>query len=403
MRQAVTRIDRKATTTPRTTKAVAANEKAVEALPLNSGAWKVQGIPGLYIRCRAAVRSYYIARRISGRLTRTVLGEMSLKEARTEAMREWGLLKPIPSGGRKTFGMAIDEYLRQKPLSPKTVEIYTENVRRHLSSWTGRALEDVGKDRPGVRALFYHIAKHSGVATASQVIRMISAMYNWSRRVDPDLPESPTVAVSLPTLKSRDWALSPEELKAWWSSVKVDDEGKETARGVSALRPIKRAWWITTLLTGARRGSVEAMRWSDVDLDKKIVRFMVTKGDRPYMIPMSDLLASILTKYRDSGEVPPSRAGWMFPSSVNPERHLVKVRDDKRGVVGAHHLRHSMRTVLAQLGASPDQAKLLLGHSMSSDVSVRYVSTMLPALIESLRPISNAVSAYYATILTDLN
>jgi integrase len=92
---------------------------------------------------------------------------------------------------------------------------------------------------------------------------------------------------------------------------------------------------------------------------------------------------------------------WLFPSCVNSEPHLVKVRDEERGVASAHYLRHTMQTVLAQLGANPDQTKLMLGHSMSSDVRVRYVSRMLPALIESLRPMSNAVAAYYAGILED--
>lgn len=400
MRQVVTRIDRKAIATKRNTKAVAANEKSIEALPLDSGAWKVRGIPGLYLRCRATVRSFYIARRINGRLTRTVLGQMSLKEARTEAMREWGRLKPAPSSGRKTFGQAFEEFLSQKELSAKTVEIYTENLRRHLSSWTGRALEDLGKDRAGVRALYYHIAKRSGVATASQVIRMFSAVYRYARKVDSDLPESPTVAVSLPATKSREWALTPDQLKAWWSSVEADDEGKETARGVKSLGPIKRAWWLTTLLTGARRGSVEAMRWADVDFDKKIIRFAVAKGDRRYAIPMADKLADLLTKYKSSSDVVPSE--WVFPSPQKEDHHIVGVRDDKRGVQSAHHLRHTYRTTLAQLGASSDQARLLLGHAMGGDVSRGYISSTAPLLLESLRPLSNAVADYFVGILGDL-
>jgi integrase len=379
-------------------KAVAATQKAVDALPFNSGTWRVRGISGLYLRCRAVTKSFYIQRRIKGDLVKSTLGELALKDARAAAMKEWGLLKPVPAGGRKTFEQAFAEFITQRDLAAKTKELYNFNADHYLIDWKPRALEDIGRDRTGVRALYHSIAKKHGTATGSQVIRMFSAVYRYARKVDGDLPESPTVAVSLPATKSRDWAMSPEALKAWWSSTEKDDEGKEIPRGVKTLGPIKRAWWLTTLLTGARRGSVEALRWGDVDLGKKTITFKVTKGDRPYMVPMSDKLADLLTKYRASGDVPPSE--WLFPSAVNGEHHIVNVRDDKRGVASAHHLRHTFRTILAQLGASPDQARLLMGHSMSGDVSRGYITAGL--LVESLRPITNAVSERLAAIIGDM-
>jgi integrase len=79
------------------------------------------------------------------------------------------------------------------------------------------------------------------------------------------------------------------------------------------------------------------------------------------------------------------------------DAHLVNVRDDKRGVASAHHLRHTYRTVLAELGATPDQARLLMGHSLGSDVSSGYITA--PLLLESLRPLANAVARRYAAVL----
>ena len=63
-----------------------------------------------------------------------------------------------------------------------------------------------------------------------------------------------------------------------------------------------------------------------------------------------------------------------------------QIRDEKKGVASARHMRHTFRTVLAELGATPDQAKLLMGHALSGDVSTRYITSGLPALVESLRP-----------------
>ncbi len=369
-------------------KTVGASQAELERLPLNSGTWAVRGISGLYVRCRAESKSFYIQRRIRGALVKRTLGELTLKAARAAAMREWARLKPRPAGGRVTFAEAFAEFLEQRDLSPRTREIYRYNCSHHLSDWTGRALEDIGRDRAGVRALYHRLAHKHGKAAASQTIRMFSAVYRYARRADGDLPESPTVAVDLPAIKARDWALSPDELKTWWQSREIDDEGNETARGVKALGPIKRAWWMTCLLTGARRGSIEGMKWADIDFDRKVIRFEVAKGGRTYSVPAADRLIELLTAYRDGGEVPPS--DWVFPSAMKPEHHLVNVRDDKRGVASAHHLRHSFRTQLAQLGASPDQARMLLGHSMGGDVSRGYISTAL--VLESLRPIANAAA-----------
>jgi hypothetical protein len=52
---------------------------------------------------------------------------------------------------------------------------------------------------------------------------------------------------------------------------------------------------------------------------------------------------------------------------------------------------------LAELGATPDQARLLMGHSLGSDVSRGYITALL--LVESLRPLANAVAKKYAAVL----
>jgi integrase len=130
-----------------------------------------------------------------------------------------------------------------------------------------------------------------------------------------------------------------------------------------------------------------------VDLDKKTIHFRVTKGDRPYIVPMSDTLAELLLAYHEGGEVPPSE--WVFPSSAGEVNHIVGVKNDKEGVGPAHRLRHTFRTTLAKLGTSTDQSRMLMGHSMGGDISRGYITA--PHVVESLRPITN--EAGYLTII----
>jgi integrase len=364
-------------------KIVAANQAAIDALALGSGNWRVEGVPGLSIRCWRHKKSYLLTRRVRGKLAQKVLGEMSLKAAKAAAMAQWTRLKPAPAGGRKTFEQAFDEYLEQRKLADRTKDNYRYNLDRYLADWKARALVDVGNDRGGVRSLYHAILNKYGAASANQVAKLVSSVYRYARRADPDLPETPTVSIDLATIPSRDWALEDNELR-------------EFGAAVAKLGTIKRMWWLTALLTGARRGSVEALRWADIDTERKTIFFATAKGNRVYQIPASDRFMALLAAYRASDDVPPSE--WVFPSNLKPDGHLTNVRDCKQGVKSAHHLRHSLRTRLAQLGASDDQNKLLLGHTLGG-VSGGYVSAMAASLTEALRPIVNAVSEHYAKIL----
>ncbi len=379
------------------TKAVEANQKSIDALPLNSGLWKVNGFPGLYVRARATSKSFMLQRRIGGELVKVWLGPMTMKAAKEEAMRQWGGLErtEAPAGDILTLGKAIEQYVEAKvsagKMAPKTAELARYNARRYFHAWKDRTLEDIGKNRMAIRQYQQSITEKHGNATSNQCVRLVAAVYRWCRDADESLPEWPKKAAEIHEIKSRDWAYSPDELRAWWH---VEKTGKGSERGVKTLGPVKRMWWLTALFTGARKGSIEALKWADVDIEKKVIRFQVTKGDRPYAVPMADALADCLVGYRDR-EAPPSE--WVFPSPTVDGAHLGDVKNTREGVGPAHRLRHTFRTTLAELGVSSDQARLLMGHSMGGDVSRGYIHSSL--VLDALRPISNAVAGHYCKIL----
>ena len=316
-------------------KTVAANQKSIEELSYNSGIWRVEGVMGLYVRCRAQSKSFILHRRVQGTLVQETLGQISdkfkLKQARDKATKIWTALKPKPAAQDVvTLGIAIDRYVEEKTLSQKTKTIHKYNRDRYLKDWTDRSLRDVANDRVGFRFHVHQIRRKHGVATYNQVIKLVSAVHNWERKIDPSLPENPATAVEVESIPARDWGYSREELRAWW--LREGKDGAVAELGVKTLGPIKRMWWLTALFTGARKASIEALRWQDINAEKRTIYFGTTKGNRPYSVPASDALARLLAEYRASDQVPPSE--WVFPSNVIEGAHLTNVKETKESGVG---------------------------------------------------------------------
>lgn len=379
------------------TKLVESNQKAIDALPLNSGTWRVAGIPGLYLRARRTSKSFYVQRRVRGKLMKESLGPLTMKEAKERAMNTWGGMKRDGSKVHVTFTQAFTAYMEQKSFADATVLNYRENFDQHLKEWHDRPIRDIGTEREDLRFFHQRLRKAHGEAKANQVRRLLSAVYNYHRdgSNDDNLPAFPKKAVPIFSLPARDWAFDDAQLRAWWHAIEETKDGKKIELGVKTLSAMKRAYWLTSLFTGARPRSIENLKWSDVDLEKRVIQFRVTKGDRPYTVPMADLLVEILSDYKASDKVAPSI--WLFPSRNEDTQHVTNVKNEQQGVAPKYHLRHTFKTRLTQLGFTNEQGKLLMGHSLGGDVATGYITA--PLLVESLRPVVNAIAEHYSKIV----
>ena len=254
-------------------KAVEGNQKSIDALPLNSGMWKVAGFPGLYVRARATSKSFMLQRRIGGDLVKVVLGPLTMKAAKEEAMKQWGGLErtETAAGDALTLGKAIEQYVEAKvsagKMAPKTAELARYNAGRYFEAWKNHTLEDIGKNRLAIRQYQQRITQRHGRATSNQCVRLVSAVYRWCRDADESFcPEWPTKAAEIHEIKPRDWAYSPDELRAWWHVEKTSVAGE---KGVKTLGAVKRMWWLTALFTGARKGSIEELSGGRMSISKR--------------------------------------------------------------------------------------------------------------------------------------
>lgn len=159
----------------------------------------------------------------------------------------------------------------------------------------------------------------------------------------------------------------------------------------------KRTFWITALLTGARQGSIRMMlRWEDVDLDRKVIRFLHAKRES-YAVPTSDLLAAVLRRYRDRRVVTPS--AWIFPSPRKNGRAAGRVKERKSTIRGPQALCRTFKTMGVGI-VSPEESRLLMGHGSSDDVNCDYITLAL--VVEPLRPAVNRIAERYREILPQL-
>lgn len=118
------------------------------------------------------------------------------------------------------------------------------------------------------------------------------------------------------------------------------------------------------LTTGQRRSECAAIRWEDVDLERRVWRQSENKSDRPHDVPLSSLAVELMGR-PGSGLVFPNRAGSSLEGDRGNWTRAVKRFSAAAGVTGwkTHDLRRTFATRLVKLGVGFTARELLLNHS----------------------------------------
>ncbi len=144
-------------------------------------------------------------------------------------------------------------------------------------------------------------------ATINNVRALASCIFGkgieWGR-----CSTNPVSATKTRKKVSRDRFLQTHELPRFFAS--LADEPNETVRD----------YFLVSLLTGARRANVLAMRWSEINFNDKIWRIPRTKNDEPQNVTLTAEVLRIL-KMRRSAATP--GADFVFPGD-GASGHLVE-------------------------------------------------------------------------------
>ncbi len=288
--------------------------------------------------------------------------------------------------GRKPITDHVDDYLahcEHVGMDGKTVHMKRAHLHDLIASTDAHRLSDLEPN-----AVERHFAKLKDLDKSARTINQnradVVAFMNWC--VKNGRAESNPLTVILKLDESRDRRLVRRPL--------TDDE---LARLLSVAQDHgRKAWYLTAVLAGLRKGDLQRLRWCDIDFDASTITIEHGKAKRTDVIPMHRQLAEELKRRHDeSMTVPKAR---VFPQTVtdvtrlkdflraglaheevvtdingNPvmigkgSRQRPKTRivtEDAEGrVIDLHAMRTTLGTNLARYGATQQSAQSIMRHA----------------------------------------
>jgi integrase len=326
-------------------------------------------LPGFGLRLRdGGKRTWIVQYRVGTKQRRVTLGTDETLSADEARRRAKGALSKVHLGhdpqlekvearavSATTLAAIVERYLEERAgqrLKPKTLSAVKRSLREHWKPLHSLPLMKVA--RVDVASALGRISKEHGPIAANRSRAYLSTLYGWA--IAEGLADTnPIVGTNTAEEVSRDRVLSDDELRLVWSYAGDGDYG-----------PIVRL----LILLGQRRGEVSAMRWSEIDLDKRLWRIGAerTKNGRAHDVPLPDAAIALLTAHgrRDGrdlvfGSLEGPFQGHGFAKSALDGR----IRDATRENLKPwriHDLRRTVATRMADIGVLPHVVEAVLNH-----------------------------------------
>ena len=338
----------------------------------------------------AGRKTFILYRKIAGRPERITIGlypDLSIEQARGKASE----LNSVIAQGENPAAQKrqIQDEMTLKELFTQFGDYYAAQKRTwlemqrefnlYLKPWHFRKISDIRT--ADVVILQTRLKQKKGLYTANHAVRLLSSMFNraaeWGWK-----GQNPTSHV--PTFKEakRERFLQPEEVSAFLTA--VNNEDNETMRD----------FIYVSLLTGGRRGNVQAMSWPQLDLNLKIwtISAANAKGEETITIPLLPQVVEILERRKQT-----ATGEWVFPG-VGRSGHLVEPKTAWKRILKAAKLSdlrlHDLRRTLASWQAINGSSLLVigksLGHKNTSSTQI-YARLTNSAVRESMEKATSAL------------
>lgn len=317
---------------------------------------------GLQLRLSSSgTRTFSVLRRIHGILERVTLGRypaLTIEQARRKAAEiNADIANSVNPAevkrGRKaelTFSELFMEYLERhaKPNKKTWAQDQSQFHSYLLASLGPKKLSAI--DRSSIASIHSSITKAGHATTANRVRALVSSIFGWA--ISAGLSHTnPATGIKQNKEHSRDRFIQGDELPRFFRAL-ADEQN-----------PSMRDFFLLSLLTGARRANVLAMRWEDVSLDRGEWRLKTTKNEIPQTVTLSPQAVEIL---RDRMRL--ESAGFVFPGR-GKTGHLAEPKKGWQRVLsraGLGDLRiHDLRRTLGSWQAKQGASLAIIGKSLN--------------------------------------
>lgn len=301
---------------------------------------------GFALRVTSGSMSYIVECRVNGvnrRITIGPHGPLTPDQARKEAQKLLAMMTP----GRDpvaeatklkvasvTLQEVLDKYLMTRTLRPNSVRNFKQVLERCLGDWLTEPIASITKAMVEVR--HRELTKvtrqgSSGKAQANIAMERLSILINFAASTyeidgQPIIQNNPVDRLT----QMRAWHRIPRR-----QSVIPDHKLASWYRAFVSLKDQKISDYLLLLLfTGLRRNEAASLRWSDIDLDSKVltVRASIAKNNREHRLPLSQFLQLLLLKRKfESGHsefVFPGRGSKMH---MVDSKHVISQVGEKCG------------------------------------------------------------------------
>lgn len=191
---------------------------------------------------------------------------------------------------------SFQRYLGQLPNEPRKKQGKERQKTKGSVNWQNRPIGSISK--VDIQNLITDLAREGCRSAANTTLVMIRSMYNRAIEWGIFDKSNPSAGIKKYKLPSRERFLHADELPRFFNSV-----AQEPSQNV-------RDYILLSLLTGARRSNVMAMRWEDINLDRAtwVIPSEVSKNGDPMTLPLMPEAVEVLRARK-----PTEAAAFVFP------------------------------------------------------------------------------------------
>jgi len=270
---------------------------------------------------------------------------------------------------------------------PATIRNYEQHVRRRIGPTLLGSMRVREIRRLDVQEFVDELlAEGLSPSTVNNILNPIQAFYRRARNRE-EVFYNPTEQIEIPNARST----RPKRIAS----------RDEAAQLIGALPAGERPIWATAFYAGLRRGELQALRCSDIDLERHTItvergwdqyegpippKSKASYRTVPILAPLREALVAHLVRSRRSGEeliFGRTTEAAFVSSTIN---YHAQDRWERKGLapITMHECRHTFASLLIDAGANPKALQAFMGHS-NIGVTFDTYGHLLPGSREEVR------------------